>query len=259
MKKTTLLLGLLSTLLNANEGKALLERKCASCHLLTLPSADIIPTLKAPAMEAVGFHIKLAMNEKKDLKNFITDYVINPDISKSVCESNKVAKFGVMPSQKGKVSKEELDKIANYIIDNYPTKEFTALITEIQTNDKISTLVNSPFLLNSSGLPHLTKMLLENWDKEKLSLSNEQKTKLLTVRKETLTTVKSIKKQIKAIEEEIVETMVSREDYKKLDVKVQKVGELKIEATKAHLKCINDTLDILNDEQISYLLPFGDY
>jgi len=259
MKKVILVLSALSTLIIADDGKALLEKKCASCHLLTLPSADIIPTLKAPAMEAVGFHAKLAIEDKKELKSFIKDYVINPAVSKSVCESNKVQKFGVMPSQKGKVTKEELDKIVDYVIANYPSKEFTALITEIQTNDKINGLINSPFLLNGSNLPHLTKMLIENWDKAKLGLSDEQKSKLLVVREETLKTVKSIKKEIKAIEEEIVDVMVNREDYKKLDTKVEKIGKLKAEATKSHLKCINDTLDVLTDEQISYLLPFGDY
>jgi cytochrome c2 len=256
MKKIALLLGILTTLTFASDGATLLKKNCASCHTLTTPTPDMIPTFTAPAIEAVGFHIKLAMKDKEKMKDFIVDYVLNPDASKSVCESNKVQQFGVMPSLKGKVSKKDLEVIAAYIITHYPTETFKNLIHEMQRNDKLNALVNSPFLINRNGLPHLSKLLIQNWDKAALGLSKEQKEKLIKVRKTTLSSVKKIKKETKALEEEIIEAITDKEDPKTLHATVDKIAKLKAEATKVHLQCISDTINILNDEQITYLLPF---
>ena len=68
--------------------------------MLTTPTPDMIPTMKAPAMDAVMYHINLVMNKPEETKAFIMDYVINPDAAKSVCESNKVQSFGVVMTQK---------------------------------------------------------------------------------------------------------------------------------------------------------------
>jgi len=258
MKKTLLLLSFASTIMLASSGAELLKTKCASCHILTLPNPTMIPTMKAPAMEAVMFHINLSMDDKDKIKAFIMDYAINPKVSKSVCESDKVQKFGVMPSLKGKITEDELSIIADHMIENFPTPEFVALINEMQTNGKMNALINSPFLLNSRALPHMTKVLVENWDKGTLALSVEQKEKLLVVRKETITTVKSIKKKIKVLEAEIIEIVVDGEDLKNANSKIDEVAGLKSEATRAHLKCIADTVEILNDEQMELLFPFFD-
>ncbi len=256
--KQYLLLALLSSTLFASDASTLLKSNCASCHLLTTPQPDQIPTLKAPAMEAVGLHLKKAFNNKEKMQNFIVDYVLNPDASKSICESNKVAKFGVMPSQKGKVSQEDLRKIATSIIETYPTKKFTSMIKEMQTNGKLTSLENSPFLINTPRLPHLTKLLLQNWDKAALALTKEQKEKLLVVRKETLSAIKKIKKEVQALENEIVEMLVDSEAISDIDKKVEQVAKLKTEATKVHIKCITNTMGILNDAQVEFLLPFWD-
>ena len=104
----------------------------------------------------------------------------------------------------------------------------------------------------------MTKVLVENWDKGTLALSAEQKEKLLVVRKETITTVKSIKKKIKVLEAEIIEIVVDGEDLKNANSKIDEVAGLKSEATRAHLKCIADTVEILNDEQMELLFPFFD-
>jgi hypothetical protein len=50
--------------------------------------------------------------------------------------------------------------------------------------------------------------------------------------------------------------MMDREDINTLDEKIEEIAKMKIEATKIHLKCIADTTTILNDEQVTYLLPF---
>lgn len=249
---------MLSTLANATDkGEELVKTKCASCHSLTVPTLEEIQTFKAPAMEAVLFHVKPAFNNDNiKVKEFIMDYVENPDIKKSVCESNKVVQFGVMPSQKGKLSAKELDTISDYLIKTYPTKKFVDFIKEVKTNGKMSALKNSPFLINKDTLPHLTKILMESWERGTLNLTDKQKEKLLVVRKETMSSVKRIKKALAPLEAEIVELLVDEEELKKIQPKVEEVAKLKAEATMVHLKCLKDSVEILSDEQIEILLPF---
>ncbi|MCF6244916.1 MAG: c-type cytochrome [Sulfurovum sp.] len=256
MKKTLLLLVTTTAMTLASTGAELLTKKCASCHMLKAPEFHELPTLKAPAMDAVVFHINLAMQNEKEKKAFIVDYVLNPDASKSVCESNKVAQVGVMPSQKGKVTKEELESIATELLSTYPHKKFVAMIKEMQGNDKINALKGSPFLVNSEGLPHMTKLLVHNWDKAKLGLTAEQKEKLLVVRKETMSGVKKIKQQLKPLEDEVAEAMIDREDPKSVEKQLEQIATLKLEASRVHLKCIAETTSILSEEQVEFLLPF---
>lgn len=132
MKKILLLLAVTNVMLFATTAAELTKKNCASCHMLTTPTPDMIPQMKAPPMDAVMYHINLVMEDKKEIKAFIMDYAINPSASKSVCESNKVQKYGVMPSLKGKVSQRELSAIADHMIANYPSTEFVVMIREIQ-------------------------------------------------------------------------------------------------------------------------------
>ena len=258
MKKTLTLLALTSSFIFASNGAELTQKNCASCHVLTTPTPDMIPTMTAPAMDAVMFHINLVMNKPEEIKAFIMDYVVNPDASKSVCESNKVQGFGVMPSLKGKVSQEDLGIIADHLIATYPSPEFVTMINEILKNDQMNALMNSPFLVNKEELPHLTKLLMQNWDKAALGLSDEQKVKLLAVRKDTLSAIKEIKEKVQGLESEIIEATVDGEPLEEIYPKLEEVAKLKVEATKVQLKCLKRSMDILNDEQIEYLLPFWD-
>ncbi|HIP41405.1 MAG TPA: cytochrome c [Campylobacterales bacterium] len=248
----------LNSLATASNGKALVKANCASCHTLDMPSPESIPTFKAPAMEAVLFHVKDAMNnDNKKAKEFIIEYAQNPLLSKSVCESNKVEKFGLMPSLKGKVSAEDLATIAGYLIETYPTKGFVKMLTEMLTNGKMNALKASPFLMNQDALPHLTKILLENWDKGSLNLSSEQKTKLLVVRTETMTNVKKVKKALTILETKIIEMTVDEDvELKSIQAKVDEVAKLKAQATMIQLKCLKESTSILTEEQLELLLPF---
>ena len=239
-------------------GEELTKTKCATCHMLEVPAPSMIPTLEAPPLHSVLFHLKGEMEDPVEQKKFIMDYVINPKASKSVCESNKVQNFGVMPSQKGKVTQEELSLIADYAIKTFPTPKFVQMITSMHKNGKMNGLKNSPFLMNQEELPHLTKMLMQNWDKAKLGLTNEQKAKLLVVRKETMTGVKKIKKALRVLNADIMEMMVDAEDLAKIQPKVDEVAKLKAAATMIHLKCLKDSIEVLTDEQMEYILPFWD-
>lgn len=233
------------------------KSKCAACHMLEKPTPDMIPTLNAPPMEAVMYHTKLVMNDKEKIKAFIADYVMDPAAEKSVCESNKVQQYGVMPSLKGSVSKEELSEISDYLIEHYPSKEFVEMINEIQRNDKMNALQNSPFLINKEALPHLTKLLIKHWDKKALGLSDEQKKRLLVIRKHTIGEVQKAKSKIDMLEAEIIEALLMDEESpKNLYSKVDEVAQLKAAVTKVHIQCISETLEVLDDEQIEFLLPF---
>lgn len=258
MKKTLMLLTCASSFIFAASGAELTKANCASCHMLSTPTPDMIPTMKAPAMDAVMFHVNLVKEKKEEAKAFIIDYVFNPDASKSVCESHKVQKFGVMPSLKGKVSQKDLERIADHMIANYPSEAFVRMIKEVQKNDKMLGLINSPFLLNREELPHLTKLLLMHWDKAELGLSDAQKEKLLVVRHDTLGAIKKIKAEVKVLEDEIIEAAVDGESIEEMYPKLEAVSKLKVEATKVQLKCLKRSMEILNDAQIEYLLPFWD-
>jgi len=223
--------------------------------MLNTPNFQEMGTIKAPPMEAVVLHINLAINDKQKKKDFIVDYVLNPKASKAVCESNKVKKYGVMPSLKDKIAAKDLESIADYILEKYPSEKFSNMIKEMQTNDKMNGLIHSPFLMNNEGLPHMTKLLVENWDKALLGLTPEQKEKLLVVRKETKMGINKIKEQLKSLEDDVVDVLIEREDIKTLDKKLEEIAKLKLEATKVHLKCISSTTSILSEEQVAFLLP----
>ena len=114
----------------------------------------------------------------------------------------------------------------------------------------------SPFLINRTSLPHLTKILIKSWDNESLALTAEQKTKLTVVRKETMSGVKKIKMQLAILESDIVEALVDNEKLKTMQPKVEEVAKLKAQATMIHLKCLKDSVNILTEKQLEYLLPF---
>lgn len=111
----------------------------------------------------------------------------------------------------------------------------------------------SPFLI-TSGLPHLTKLLIQQWDNPELQLSEEQKAQLLVVRKETMTGVKGLAPQIPPLQKQITEGVFAGESPEELSSAVQALSQLKTEATMIHLKCIYDTKKILSQQQLDLLL-----
>jgi hypothetical protein len=112
---------------------------------------------------------------------------------------------------------------------------------------------NSPFLIKH-GLPHLTKILMKNWDDEKLALTPEQKEKLLVVRKETMGSVMTLKPQIMALTKEIVQASKAGTKAAELKSKVEKLALLEAEATMTHLKCLEDSKAALKPEQMAYIM-----
>lgn len=79
-------------------------------------------------MMAVAFHIRdfiQADSESDKIPKaieFVKDYVVNPSASKSFCDKKSLQSYGVMPSQKGKVSQDELEAIAEYMFEHFTLK-----------------------------------------------------------------------------------------------------------------------------------------
>ena len=112
---------------NNLDGKKLLEQKCTKCHNIDLPPKTFEDE-KAPPMMAVAFHIKDFIKTEDESQRipkavaFVKDYVINPSASKSFCDKESLKTYGVMPSQKGKVTQDELQAIAEYMFSHFTEK-----------------------------------------------------------------------------------------------------------------------------------------
>lgn len=104
------------------DAEKIYDAKCAMCHIKTVPSnrADMV----APALIGIMRHVKMAYPKRDDAVDFIVDYVQNPTKEKAVCMPQKIARFGLMPSQKGNISSEELKEVAEWMYDNYPPANF---------------------------------------------------------------------------------------------------------------------------------------
>jgi mono/diheme cytochrome c family protein len=96
----------------------LFAANCTSCHI-TVHQEDESKLLAPPIMGVVR-HVKEKYGTKEEAVKFLVDYIQNPSKEKATCEDGPIKKFGVMPSLKGAVSPEDLEKIAGYVYDTYP-------------------------------------------------------------------------------------------------------------------------------------------
>ena len=106
------------------DGKKLLASKCASCHDINMPPVISDDEL-APPMMAVSFHVRNFMKPSDESQRtskaieFVVDYVHYPSLEKSFCDKESLKRYGLMPSQKENLSKEEATAIAEYMFYNY--------------------------------------------------------------------------------------------------------------------------------------------
>lgn len=125
LRKATLVVMIagLTTLTHASDGaEKLFDAKCAMCHSKTMPKDR--NAVVAPALFGVMRHIKMAYPKKEEAVQFMVDYVLNPTKEKAICMPQKIQKFGLMPSQKGNISKTELKEVTEWMFDNFPPKNF---------------------------------------------------------------------------------------------------------------------------------------
>lgn len=101
------------------KGSMLFEEKCAACHLKQRPSFEAMNTMIAPPIMGVMTHVKDVKTTKPEAVKFIVDYIFDPTPAKALCMKQSIERFGLMPSQKGALTKEEATTIAGFLYDNY--------------------------------------------------------------------------------------------------------------------------------------------
>lgn len=112
--------------------------------------------------------------------------------------------------------------------------------------------IRSVFLIKR-GLPHYSIILKKYWNDPKLALTDKQKSKLLKIRKETLTNIKKLAPESIRLKRDIITGSRNGEDLETLQKMTDLLASIKSKATKIQLKCISDTKSILNKKQLEYL------
>lgn len=125
---------------------------------------------------------------------------------------------------------------------------FTLLATGVMAQGK-----SSPFLITGK-IPHLTKLLMQQWDDPELFLSDQQKNKLLEIRKATLTQVRKLAPEIGSLEKQVADGIFSEKTPDELSSIVTAIAKLKAEETMIQLRCIDATRKILDQQQLKLLL-----
>jgi len=121
---------------NYNKGKELFKQKCNSCHKTFADPKKIqenffkknnkLLNLKAPTVNMINWAINKGPNkigEDDDIEfkieevtEFLTDYLYKPNLENSICDKDVIKYFKVKESMKGKINKDELALIAEYLV-----------------------------------------------------------------------------------------------------------------------------------------------
>ena len=94
---------------------------------------------------------------------------------------------------------------------------------------------------------------MQLWDDEDLALTPKQKAELKQIRLRTIGGLGTIKGEVFPLETEIVEASTNGATPESLEEDVEKLAELRAEATMIHLKCIYDTRTVLTKEQLQLI------
>ena len=97
-----------------NGAKELYISKCATCHSLSFPKnkADMI----APPTPGVMFHMRERFDTDEKILAYMRDFVMNPTTKTSLKKETK--RFGLMPSQKGNITPDELNIVTKWMVEN---------------------------------------------------------------------------------------------------------------------------------------------
>ncbi len=116
----------------AADGYEVYKRHCASCHQQFIPFEKLkenfehnntILKLKGPTINQLSYRLKTRIGDPKgdedihrmEVVEFIKEYVLHPDPSKSVCMDIVSQAFDTMPPLK--LDEEELEAVAEWIYD----------------------------------------------------------------------------------------------------------------------------------------------
>ncbi len=130
---------------------------------------------------------------------------------------------------------------------------------EVRTQDSGAAMkppARTPFLVDGK-MPHLTGTLKQHWDDPELLLTPEQKVVLLNIRKSTMSAVMGLAGELDQLESSLAEQAMAATPPDELAPLVAKISDLKTEATMVHLRCIHDTMEVLDDRQLATLLELS--
>jgi len=114
-------------------GHEVFIKHCKMCHIEMIAVTEAMKrskTLQAPPMVEVSTRLKemiLLKEEDEDVKReliltFMRDYIMNPNMDKSMCHLGALDRFDLMPSQKGIITDEEVQAVTEWIYDYYASK-----------------------------------------------------------------------------------------------------------------------------------------
>ena len=87
-----------------------------TCHAIQPPQThEEMKKTIAPPIGNVLHHLRMDFKTPEEIKTHINDFVMNPTLEKAICPS--VKRFGLMPSMKDQVTKEELNSISEFLLD----------------------------------------------------------------------------------------------------------------------------------------------
>jgi hypothetical protein len=116
------------------------------------------------------------------------------------------------------------------------------------------------YFLISQNLPFLIGLALYHPASSELELSQKQIDALVTYKDTATPKLAELALKIKTLELEIVSGIALKNDGRKASeyfAKVDEIAKLKVDLTKAHLKCIVHVKKILTKEQYEELLDYG--
>ncbi len=137
------------------------------------------------------------------------------------------------------------------------TKGFKEKITEAAGKKGIfAPNENFPkdYFLVTKNLPFMVGYALHHPQSSTLNLSQEQIDKIVAIKETTVPKVLEMAKKTKTLELELTDNMQSKD----VDIEAQyplldEIAQLKLQLTKAHLKCIKSVRNILTDKQFEIL------
>ena len=130
MKKRLLASLLIASSLFAVDGYEVYKKNCMVCHVEMMSHQDALKNINklvAPPMVEVSERLKeniQTTDEEDDVNRylfilFVKDYIVNPNLDNSMCNSGAIEKFGTMPTLKGKLKEAEKQAVAEWLYDRY--------------------------------------------------------------------------------------------------------------------------------------------
>ena len=106
-----------------------------ACHAKMMTEEYALSHLSeliAPPMVEVAARLKeniKTTDEEEDVDRylfilFVKDYIINPNLDNSMCNTAAIEKFGTMPSLKGELKEDEKQAVAEWLYYRYENTKF---------------------------------------------------------------------------------------------------------------------------------------